>query len=395
MRVLVVASTFPNPLQPVRGVFVWERVRRMAARCELEVVAPIPWFPLNRWVRRDRDGVPAREVRDGVTVHHPRFLSPPVVGKFLDGALYGLSLLPFLARLRRRFPFDVIDAHFAYPDGLGACIAGAAFRRPVVVTLRGSIVRLSTYRAHRPQLRWVLRRATRVAAVSDSLRQVAIGLGRRGDEVTVIPNGVDTACFRPLDRVQARAACGLPADGPVLLTVGGVYAGKGQHQVVAALPALAARFPGVTYAIVGTPRPGEGYVRQLEETARRLGVAERVRLVGSRPHDALAAWFSAADCFALATRSEGWPNVLLESLACGTPVVATRVGGTAEIVRDGVDGALVPYGDAPALAAALEACVSTRWDREALSRRAAAFDWADSVEQALSELTAACKAEAA
>jgi glycosyltransferase involved in cell wall biosynthesis len=394
MRVLVVASTFPNAEQPNRGVFVWERVRRLAQRASVEVVAPVPWFPGNRWLRGDRARIPWREQRDGVTVHHPRFLSLPGVGKFLDGVLYGLSLVPFLARLRKRFAFEVLDAHFAFPDGLGAVVLGAFFRRPVVVTLRGSIVRLSTYALHRPQLRWTLARAARLTAVSESLRGVAVRLGVPHERVRVIPNGVDAAIFRPGDRAEARRACGLPATGPVLLTVAGVYAGKGQHLVVRALRGLAARFPGATYVVVGTPRPGESYVRQLQETARELGVEDRLRLVGPQPHAGLAPWYRAADCFVLATESEGWPNVLLESLACGTPVVATDVGGVAEIARDGVDGVLMREREPAAVEAAVAQVLARSWSREALVARAQGFDWAVSVEQALEELNAAMKGAA-
>ena len=394
MRVLVVSSTFPSALQPTRGVFVRERVRRLAARCDVVVIAPIPWFPFNSWIRRDRAAVPRVEQQDGLTVYHPRFFSLPRYGKFLDGAFYFLSLAPFVARLRRGFPFEVIDAHFAYPDGLAATLLARLFRRPIVVTLRGSIVRLSGYRLHRPQLRWVLRHADRVTAVSESLSQVAADLGRPRERVRVIPNGVDTTSFLPMSRPEARQMLGLPERGPILLTVAGIYEGKGQHRVIEALPALLRRHPGLLYITVGTARPGEPYRRRLEETAARLGVGQHVRHAGSHPHGELARWFSAADLSVLATRSEGWPNVLLESLACGTPVVATRVGGTSEIVRHGVDGLLVRPGDDEALVRAILEALDRPWDRDALAARARTFDWTDAVDQALDEINRAVKGPA-
>jgi glycosyltransferase involved in cell wall biosynthesis len=391
MRVLVLSSTFPSSRQPTRGVFVRERIRRLAQRCDVVVVAPIPWFPFNHWIRRDRAAVPRIEQQDELTVYHPRFFSLPRYGKWLDGVLYFVSLLRFTHRLRRSFAFEVIDAHFAFPDGLAATMLGMVFRCPVVVTLRGSIVRLATYRLRRAQIQWVLRRAARVTAVSNSLAEVAASLGRRAERVRVIPNGVDTARFAPIRRDEARRLVGLPAGSPVLLTVAGVYEGKGQHLVLEALPSLLSRHPELLYVMVGSPRPGDGYRRQLQERAWRLGVQEHVRFAGLQPHAELARWFSAADVTVLATRSEGWPNVLLESLACGTPVVATRVGGTSEIVRHGLDGLLVPFGDAPALAEALGRALDRGWDRIELSRRALTFDWADSVEQALDELNLALK----
>jgi teichuronic acid biosynthesis glycosyltransferase TuaC len=391
MRVLVLSSTFPNAQQPTRGVFVQHRIRRLAKRCEIVVVAPLPWFPMNRWLRGERDAVPRVEDQAGLRVYHPRFFSLPRYGKCLDGVLYFLCLLPFIARLRRSFPFEVIDAHFAFPDGLAATLLGRAFGCPVVITLRGSIVRLSGYRLHRPQLRWALRRADRVTAVSQSLRDVAVGLGLPAGRVRVIPNGVDPLLFSPMSQAEARRQCGLPENATILLTVAGLYEGKGQHTIIEALPSLVARVSDARYVMVGSPRPGETYQRRLEGMVRKLGLEGKVLFAGPRPQSELRSWFSAADVSVLATQSEGWPNVLLESLACGTPVVATAVGGAPEIVRDGHDGFLVPRGDRAGFHDALLRALEQPWDRAAIVRRARQFDWTESVEQALDELNAALK----
>jgi glycosyltransferase involved in cell wall biosynthesis len=349
---------------------------------------------MNRWLRGERDAVAHVEDRSGLRVYHPRFFSLPRYGKCLDGVLYFISLIRFVARLRRSFPFEIIDAHFAFPDGVAATLLARVFDCPVVITLRGSIVRLAGYRLHRPQLRWVLRHADRVTAVSQSLKDVAVGLGLPADRVRVIPNGVDTTVFSPMPRSEARRSCGLPESATVLLTVAGLYEGKGQHIVIDLLPALAAHFPGVLYVMVGNPRPGETYRRRLEGVVRKLGLERHVLFAGPRSQAELRQWFSAADVSVLATQSEGWPNVLLESLACGTPVVATAVGGAAEIVRHGHDGFLVPRGDSAALREALLLALKQPWDRRGIVHRAHRFDWTDSVEQALDELNAALKRSA-
>jgi teichuronic acid biosynthesis glycosyltransferase TuaC len=389
MRVLVLSATFPNASQPNRGVF-----RRLAARCQIVVVAPIPWFPLNRWIRPDMDGAPHVESQDGLTVYHPRYFCLPRYGKFLDGLFYALSLVPFLLRLRRRFDFEVIDAHFAFPDGTGAALLGRLFGRPVVITLRGSIARLSTYRLHRPQLRWALSRAARVTAVADYLRRVAIAIGISGNRIRVIPNGVDLASFSPVERIEARRACGLPTDRTILLTVAALYGWKGQHLVVEALPTLLRRHPDILYVMVGSPRAEEpSYVPTLRRRVAELKLEHHVRFAGPQPHASLGQWFNAANISVLATRSEGCPNVLLESLACGVPVVATEVGGVPEVVRAGVDGFLVPYNDVAALGDALGKALGESWDREALVRRAGTFDWADAVEEVLEELQFALKGQ--
>jgi glycosyltransferase involved in cell wall biosynthesis len=347
----------------------------LARHCELRVVAPIPWFPANGLIRGSRYvGLAPVEAGGPFPVYHPRVLSIPRYLKCVDGILYAASLARFLVRLRRDFPFDLIDAHFAYPDGLAAVLLGRLLRRPVVVTLRGSIVRLQHYRLHRPQIRWALDHAARVIAVSQSLKDVATDLGVGARHISVIPNGVDLAKFRPKVRSAAREACGLPLDRPIILTVGGIYEGKGQHHVVEALARLSARRPDAVYVMVGEDRR-DGYVEGLRERVARAGLGERVRFAGRKPHDALADWYSAADVFCLATRSEGWANVLLEALACGTPVVATRVGGNAEIVPSDRYGLLVAHGDVPALADALDRAIESRWDRAALAAYAAGHTW--------------------
>src|SRR5207244_946573 len=137
-------------------------------------------------------GLPATELQDGLRVHHPRIVCVPKYLKALDGLTYGLSLVPFLARHRQRFPFDVIDAHFAYPDGTAAILLGKIFRCPVTITLRGTIVPLSRFRLRRPQIAWTLAQASRIFAVSESLRDVAVSLGAPPDKIRVIANGVDS-----------------------------------------------------------------------------------------------------------------------------------------------------------------------------------------------------------
>jgi len=385
MRALVLSSTFPNANQPTLGVFVRERMAALARHCELRVVAPVPWFPANGLIRGARFvGLPPVEDGSAFPVYHPRFLSIPRYLKCLDGMLYAASLAPFLARLRRDFDFDLIDAHFAYPDGLAAVLLGRWLRRPVTVTLRGSIVRLRHYPLHRPQIRWALDRAARVIAVSQSLKDVATGLGVAAERISVIPNGVDLAKFHPKGRSAAREACGLPLDRPVILTVGGIYEGKGQHHVVEALATLSTRHPDAVYVMVGEDRR-DGYAERLRSLIARSGLGGRVRFAGPQPHDALADWYSAADVFCLATQSEGWANVLLESLACGTPVVATRVGGNSEIVPDDRYGLLVPHGDLPALEGALDRAIGSRWDRAALVAYAATHTWAAAASRVMRE----------
>jgi teichuronic acid biosynthesis glycosyltransferase TuaC len=388
MRVLVLSSVFPNAKQPNRGVFVKERMARVGRHCELVVVAPIAWFPMNRLIRGShRAGVPGVEQQVGLQVYHPRFFCIPRYLKCLDGVLYAVSLVPFLARLRREFPFDLIDAHFAYPDGMAAVLLGKLFRRPVTITLRGSIVRLVTYPLHRPQIRFALTAATQVLSVSESLKNVAVDLGIPPDKIRVIPNGVDTTAFFPRDRVAARRELGLPADKTVILSIGGLNEGKGYHRVVGVLPRLLQRHPNLLYVVVGGGRRGDDYPIVLEGQIARQKLQNHVMLVGEWPHASIPQWLAAADLFCLATRSEGWANVLLEALACGRPVVTTRVGGNPEIVSGDHLGILVDPGDDEALAGAILDALQRSWDAEAMVAYARAHSWDVAVHKVLEEFT--------
>jgi glycosyltransferase involved in cell wall biosynthesis len=375
MRVLVLSSVFPNPRQPTLGVFVRERMKRVAKRCEVVVVAPRPWFPFDRVVRPQWCDIPAAEEQDGLRVYHPRVLSVPGTLKFLDGVLYAASLLRFLSELRTRFPFDLIDAHFAYPDGLAGVLLGRAFRCPVVITLRGSIVRLSTYPLHRPQLRFALGRAARVIAVSQSLKGVAVGLGIAPEKVRVIANGVDTTRFYPRDREEARRHLGLPTDRTILLSVGGLNEGKGHHRVAGLLPNLLRHHPDLLFVIVGGERPSDTVRPLLNRLVEQQGLARHVLVAGERPHEEIPFWLASADLLCLATRSEGWANVLLEASACGRPGVTTRVGGNAEVLPDDRFGLLVAPDDDRALEEALLSALRRKWDAAAMVAHARAHSW--------------------
>lgn len=376
VRALVLSSVFPNSKQPNFGRSVQARVRRVARHCELVVVAPVPWFPLNGLIRGSHwSGIPRAEWQEGVRVYRPRFFCTPRYGKWLDGVFYASTLIPFLRRFRREFPFELIDAHFAYPDGFAAALAGKVLGCPIMITLRGSLVRLATYRLHRPQLRFALSAAARIVAVSDSLKQVAVSLGVSAEKVRVVPNGVDGDLFRPLDRAEARRSVGLPPDGRVLISVGPLNEGKGHHRVVTLLPDLLRECPDLLYVIVGDERPGDNYRPVLDRLVNCYGLQEHVRIVEERPHSEIPRWLAAADVFCLATRSEGWSNAIMEALACGLPVVTTRVGGNPEIIANDTLGLLVPSNDDRPLATAILAAFDRPWDRTVIASHARRYSW--------------------
>jgi teichuronic acid biosynthesis glycosyltransferase TuaC len=392
MRVLVLSSVYPSATIPTRGIFVHERTRHLVPACEIEVVAPVSWFPFNRLLRGpERALVPPVEARDGLTVFHPRFGSFPRVGKSLDGFLYFASVVPFLIRLRRRFRFDLIDAHFAYPDGLAGVLLGRVFGVPVTVTLRGTEVRLARACLQRPQLAMVFRKADRIIAVSQSLADLAAAMGAPRERLRVIPNGIDGARFRPGSKVEARRRLGLAGERPLIVSIGGLTERKGHHRVLAALPDLLPKYPDLLFAAVGGSSVEGDTGPLLRRLTAELGLAEHVLLPGATPHDRIATWLQAADLFCLATGNEGRPNAVLEALACGLPVVTTDVGGNREIVQSGRDGFLVPFGEGPALSDAILTALAGQWDREAISARARSRTWEQTASQVVAEFGSALR----
>jgi teichuronic acid biosynthesis glycosyltransferase TuaC len=378
-HVVVLSSLFPSASQPGAGLFVRERMFRVASHLPLCVVAPTPWFPLQRILRRwrpgFRPGAPAYESQQGIDVWFPRFLSVPGLFKRFDGVLLALCALPRLVRLRRAGRLDVIDAHFAYPDGYAAGLLGRWLNVPVTVTMRGTEPRHCGDAVLAPRVTAALNNASRVFAVSASLRRLAIRLGIEPAKVDVVGNGIDVDKFFPVPRELARQSLGLPTNARVIITVGALVERKGFHRVIDLLPALRRKHPALHYVVVGGSSPEGDMSGELRRQVQRLSLSDVVHFLGALPSDRLRVAMSAADLFVLATSNEGWANVLLESLACGVPVVATDVGGNAEVLSQSTVGSVVPYGDAQALYRAIDAALDAKWDAHDIRSFAEQHGW--------------------
>ena len=378
-HVVVLSSLFPSAVQPMAGLFVRERMFRVGQRLPLAVVAPSPWFPLQGLLRRlrpgFRPGAPGHEVQQGHDIWFPQVL----VGAWhLQGSgrvVHGVGAWRRLRALQREGRLDLLDAHFGYPDGEAAVRLGRWLKVPVTITMRGTEARHANDPSLRPLLTRALRGADRIFAVSESLRQVALGLGVSPERVRVVGNGVDLERFQPIDRGVARTELGLPPDARVLVSVGGLCERKGFHRVVDCLPTLRAQGMDAHLIVVGGPSPEGDWSDKLRNQVREAGLGNRVRFTGAVPSQQLHRVLSAADVFVLATRNEGWANVFLEAMACGLPVVTTDVGGNAEVVCRPELGTVVPFDDAAALTAALGAALARSWDRQLLRRHAQANTW--------------------
>jgi glycosyltransferase involved in cell wall biosynthesis len=269
--------------------------------------------------------------------------------------------------MRQGLTFDLIDSHYLYPDGVVAVALGRRFGLPVVMTARGSdITQLPDFAVPRRMICGAMARADAMISVSAGLKRAMVALGAEGDRITVLRNGVDLVQFRPpQDRTTMRASLGIT--GPTLLSVGHLIGRKGHHHAIGMLPHL----PDWRLVIVG-----EGPERaRLEALAARLGVADRVRLVGAQPHAALGRYYGAADLLVLASSREGWANVLLESMACGTPVIASDIPGNDEVVQTRDAGLIAQANTAEGFAAAVREMWAAPPPRAAVRAYAEAFSW--------------------
>jgi glycosyltransferase involved in cell wall biosynthesis len=350
VRLLTFTTLFPNAVQGTHAPFVEERLQQLlrATGWQASVVAPVPWFPLRaklfgRYAELAR--VPPRENRSGLEVWHPRYPVIPKVGMNAAPALMARAVLPAVRTLARERRYDLLDAHYLYPDGVAAARIAHALALPLVLTARGTDVNvIARFDAPRRMILEAIGAARCVIAVSAALREKLLELGAPAERVVVVRNGVDRERFRPLDGGALRSRLGVR--GRLALCVGRIDANKGQRLVLDAV----ARREAWSLAVIGD---GPDRV-ELQRRAAALGLGHRVHFAGTVARGALAEWYGAADVLVLASEREGLPNVVLESLACGTAVVATGAGGVPEVLGGAPGCTILAERSAAAIEAALK-----------------------------------------
>jgi glycosyltransferase involved in cell wall biosynthesis len=373
VRVLAITKIFPNAAEPLSAPFNRQQFAALATRCDLEVLATIPWFPgaglLGKWSSAGKlAAVPAREEIEGIAVRHPRTLFVPRLAHVTWGPLYAASIAPVLHRYRGAV--DVVLGSWAYPDGFAAVVAARLLGVPCVVKLHGSDINvMAKLPGPRRLTAWALGRCAKVVAVSRALGDEVAALGVPRDRIALVMNGVDAELFHPRDRAEARRALQLPP-GPIALYVGNLKVDKGVLDLAAAWRTVVAQRPDATLAIVG------GGPAKAELEAALAGLpAGAATLHGPQPLADIPTWLAAADLLVLPSHAEGTPNVVLEALACGRRVVASAVGGIPDLITAPALGTLCPARDPDALAAALTDALQTPYDPDAVAALGARGGW--------------------
>lgn len=374
IRTLLFSTLYPSSVRPVHGIFVETRLRELlkSAQVETKVVAPVPWFPFKAKMFGEYAqfaSTPGFETRNGIEVYHPRYFLPPKVGMNLAPYTLARAALPTIRKLiNSGYDFDLIDAHYYYPDGVAASFIAKALGKPFLVTARGTDLNLiPEYENPRKMILETAEHASASIGVCKALMDRLAELGAEPEKLHTLRNGVDLERFKPVDRMIARQRLGLPVNHKILISVGHLVERKGHHIAIEAIVKLSE-----SLLLIAGAGPELGRLQQL---ANRLGVNERVRFVGQITQTHLANWYSAADVLVLCSSREGWANVLLESMACGTPVVATDIWGTPEVVRTPYAGRLMHERTPEALKDAVNALFAHYPERDKVRQHAEQFSW--------------------
>jgi teichuronic acid biosynthesis glycosyltransferase TuaC len=363
-RIAVVTPILPVPHDLTRGRYIHETARALSALADVRVFfqqAQYPRLPglSPRSFLRGEVGADYR--LDGIDVEAYTYPALPGVSRATNGLFAARALLPRL----RAFAPDVVLAYWVYPDGYAARRAARRLGVPCIVGARGSDIHVRDG-LNAAMTRRTLRGVDAMLTVSRAMREKAIAdFGADPARVHAIVNGIDTSVFHPRDRQAMRAKLGVPADARLITYVGRYVEAKGMRELLAAFQSLARQDPALRLALVG-----DGVMRaELAGLVATSGLESRVTMTGGLDPPEVAEWICAADVVTLPSWSEGYPNVVVEGVACGRPVVATAVGGTGEILHAG-NGILVPPRDAEALERGLAEALARDWDGAAMAAAA-------------------------
>lgn len=375
MNIVTISTLYPNNKDFKHGVFVENRLRHLQAdfpEVALTVIAPVPWFPFKSKSFGEYSrfaGVARVEERHGIKIYHPRYLVVPKIGMYLTPVFLKWSISLALKKLLKQGEvFDLIDGHYFYPDGIAIAAVAEAQKIPFTCTARGTDINLiPQYSLAKSMIQHVFTKAAHMMSVCQALKTEMLALGARDEQVTVLRNGVDLEAFAFADEEKQQRLKLKYTELPVLIvSVGWLIERKGHHLVIEAMR----DHPEAMLCIAG-----DGPDRaKLESLAKSLGVEDRVRFMGSLKQADLAELYQAADLSVLASSREGWANVLLESMSCGTPVVATRVWGTPEVVSELSAGVLVER-SVEGIVAGIHQLKTDRLPRNKTRQHAEKFSW--------------------
>ncbi len=391
LKIAVVTRYFPSSAEPWQGRSAYQTLRVLAQYADVQVFFPNARYPSTLTPRsRIYDHLDASYSPPDVKVSYHNYAALPLVTRPINGWMAARCLLPHV----RSFAPDLIFTIFLYPDGYAALKIGKALSVPVVAMGIGSDIHSIGDRLSALHTRTVLRGVDSLVTVSDDLRKQAIAMGASPEKTRAIVNGCDLSIFRVTNRLEARLKLDIDPSAEAVVYIGRMDVKKGLRELVEAAISLHSHRPNLHLYMVGEG-PDRGVI---ESAIRDADAANYIHAMPACSFDDVAVWMAASDLVTLPSYMEGCPNVVLEALACGRPVVATRVGGIPEIMSDEC-GRLVRPRNSVELAEALASVLDTTWDAEAISARrgrswnAVAAELLDVFDSVVSRLGAAAHAQ--
>jgi len=370
MKVLVLSHMYPSTFNEVAGIFVHEQVKALVEKgVKVQVVSPVPWapFPINRMSQKWKaySEIPAESVWDGIKVWYPGYLTFPKGWFFASsGRRMHHGIKDVAAKIYQEFPFDLIHAHVALPDGYAGALLGQRFGRPLVVTIHGQDLQHTVDRNTGCQraVSYVLNSASRTILVSHKLKRLATRYFNLRDKLVVVPNGIDpqNTASRPGESAAEQK------ESPTLLSVSNLVRTKGIDLNLHALQKLRAKYPILRYLVIGDG-PEEARLRKL---TGQLGLEKQVEFLGRQPHHQVMKYMAACDVFTLPSWNEGFGVVYLEAMASGKPVIGCKGEGITDFVEHGKTGMLVRPRDVDSLVEALDFLLSHPEEARAMGERA-------------------------
>lgn len=374
MKILVITSLFPNTMEPEKGMYNKQQILELSKLCELKVVAPVPWSPniniRQQWNLFSR--VSQKGSIDGVEVFHPRYFITPKIGRSFYAFLFYISLYRNIKVIYKFFKFDLIYAPWVYPDGVGSYYIAKKINIPIVTGVLGSDVNVyANYFFRKKIIADALKNSQLVIAVSSALKDKVLSLGVSQDKVKVILNGINSNLFKPCDQEEIKNKLNLSKEKKYILFIGNLYAIKGVEFLIESFKNISFNNKNIELLIIGDGDLKEQLIRKVNY----LEIRDKVSFLGRKPHNELPDWINCCDVFCLPSIHEGCPNVVLESLACGKPVVASNVGGIPELITSDEYGFLVASGNCKELTAAIQIALEKKWNPELLRKKVADFTW--------------------
>ena len=388
MNILFISSQFPNSAEPNRGVFSLQIVKELAVLAKVQVIAPVPTLGLLKFTdafKRYKTGneLSDTETIDTIIVHHPKYFAMPGMGFTHSDSMF-TTLKPLIEDIHSCWCIDAVNCHWVFPDGVAVQKICEQLNIPILLTPLGTdLNRFINFRLRKQAITNALVKADKVSVLSTPMLKLCISLGVNSSKLRIIPNGVDLQKFSIQDHSLFHSQLQIKENQKVILFVGSLVPVKGIETLLRAFVLL------MKLHEVGTVKlyiVGGGFQEaKLKRLASELHINNDIVFVGRVPHDKLPAWMNIADCLCLPSLSEGHPNVVMEALACGLPVVASAVGAIPDFVNEKT-GHLVTPTNHTELSEKLNQCLATPYRRESIRATMKNMSWKRCAEMYYEEL---------